>query len=59
MMRTGLKTACRIVGIRQYTSASAREKSMISASFKVQDSKDFIDRVKNAKVPVIVDFFAT
>lgn len=28
-------------------------------SFKVQDLKDFDERVKNSKVPVIVDFFAT
>lgn len=29
------------------------------SSFKVQDKKDFQERVKNSKVPVIVDFFAT
>lgn len=28
-------------------------------SFKVQDQKDFQERVKNSKVPVVVDFFAT
>jgi thioredoxin 1 len=28
-------------------------------SFKVQDMKEFNDRVKNSKKPVIVDFFAT
>lgn len=28
-------------------------------SFKVQDLDDFNQRVKNAKKPVIVDFFAT
>lgn len=28
-------------------------------SFKVQDPKDFDERVKNSKIPVIVDFFAT
>ncbi|XP_073968719.1 thioredoxin, mitochondrial-like [Rhodnius prolixus] len=28
-------------------------------SFKVQDLKDFNERVKNSKKPVIVDFFAT
>lgn len=27
--------------------------------FHVQDMKDFDERVKNSKVPVIVDFFAT
>lgn len=30
-----------------------------SVSFKVQDYKDFDDRVKNSRVPVIVDFYAT
>lgn len=30
-----------------------------SDSFKVQDLDDFNKRVKNAKKPVIVDFFAT
>ncbi|XP_066254512.1 thioredoxin, mitochondrial-like [Euwallacea similis] len=30
-----------------------------SASFKVQDDKDFLDKVENSKEPVIVDFFAT
>lgn len=29
------------------------------SSFKVQDQKDFQERVINSKVPVIVDFFAT
>jgi hypothetical protein len=28
-------------------------------SFKIQDRKDFQERVKNSKVPVVVDFFAT
>lgn len=27
--------------------------------FKVQDMKDFEEKVKNSKKPVIVDFFAT
>lgn len=27
-------------------------------SFKVQDGNDFNEKVKNSKVPVIVDFFA-
>lgn len=31
----------------------------LSATFKIQDPKDFNERVKNSKVPVIVDFFAT
>ncbi|XP_066152383.1 thioredoxin, mitochondrial-like [Euwallacea fornicatus] len=30
-----------------------------AASFKVQDDKDFLDKVENSKEPVIVDFFAT
>ncbi|CAH1961007.1 unnamed protein product [Acanthoscelides obtectus] len=28
-------------------------------SFKVQDDKDFLEKVENSKDPVIVDFFAT
>ncbi|XP_026477975.1 thioredoxin, mitochondrial [Ctenocephalides felis] len=28
-------------------------------SYKIQDMKDFEDKVKNSKEPVIVDFFAT
>lgn len=28
-------------------------------SFKIQDEKDFDERVKKSKTPVIVDFFAT
>lgn len=27
-------------------------------SFKVQDDKDFLEKVENSKEPVIVDFFA-
>lgn len=30
-----------------------------NASFKVQDDKDFLEKVENSKDPVIVDFFAT
>lgn len=30
-----------------------------TGSFKVQDDKDFVDKVENSKEPVIVDFFAT
>lgn len=44
--------------IRLYTTAPAQEQ-VISATFKVQDHKDFHERVMNSKVPVIVDFFAT
>lgn len=58
MLRTGFRAVYRAVGTRTYTSA-APEKAGASSSFKVQDSKDFADRVKNAKVPVVVDFFAT
>lgn len=29
------------------------------ASFKVQDDKDFLEKVENSKEPVLVDFFAT
>nr|CAI5840661.1 unnamed protein product [Callosobruchus analis] len=29
------------------------------ASFKVQDDKDFLEKVENSKDPIIVDFFAT
>lgn len=29
------------------------------ASFKVQDDKDFLEKVENSKDPVLVDFFAT
>jgi thioredoxin 1 len=29
------------------------------SSFKIQDRADFQERVKNSKVPVVVDFFAT
>ncbi|KAJ9583526.1 hypothetical protein L9F63_022144 [Diploptera punctata] len=40
--------------IRRISSSPVR-----NDSFKVQDVKDFQERVKNSKVPVIVDFFAT
>lgn len=29
------------------------------STFKVQDDKDFLEKVENSKEPVIVDFFAT
>lgn len=32
--------------------------SVRCASFKVQDDKDFLEKVENSKEPVIVDFFA-
>lgn len=28
------------------------------ATFKVQDDKDFLEKVENSKEPIIVDFFA-
>ena len=58
MLRIGFRAAYRTFGSRAYSSATA-EKAAVSASFKVQDNKDFQERVKNAKVPVVVDFFAT
>ncbi|CAH0545952.1 unnamed protein product [Brassicogethes aeneus] len=33
--------------------------SVLRASFKVQDDKDFLEKVENSKEPVIVDFHAT
>lgn len=33
-------------------------RNIVSNSFKVQDPKDFADRVLNNDKPVIVDFFA-
>ncbi|GJQ70870.1 hypothetical protein Trydic_g789 [Trypoxylus dichotomus] len=33
--------------------------SSLNATFKVQDDKDFLEKVENSKDPVIVDFFAT
>ena len=44
----------RSVSVRGISSSPLR-----NDSFKVQDVKDFQERVKNSKVPVIVDFFAT
>lgn len=32
--------------------------SIRHGSFKVQDDKDFLEKVENSKEPVIVDFFA-
>ncbi|KAK0168921.1 hypothetical protein PV327_002677 [Microctonus hyperodae] len=39
--------------VKQFASAA------VSPAFKVQDNKDFDERVINSKVPVIIDFFAT
>ncbi|KAF5287263.1 hypothetical protein FQR65_LT02136 [Abscondita terminalis] len=33
--------------------------SILNGTFKVQDDKDFLEKVENSKEPVIVDFFAT
>lgn len=33
--------------------------SLLHGTFKVQDDKDFLEKVENSKEPVIVDFFAT
>ncbi|KAB0792210.1 hypothetical protein PPYR_14169 [Photinus pyralis] len=32
---------------------------IVNGTFKVQDDKDFSEKVENSKEPVIVDFFAT
>lgn len=47
-----------ILSTRAYATVPKQEQ-VVSATFKVQDLKDFDERVKNSKVPVIVDFFAT
>lgn len=59
MLRTGFRAVCRTIGSKSYSSAPVQEKAAVSSSFKVQDVNDFTERVKNSKVPVIVDFFAT
>lgn len=58
MQRVGIRTIRHFLGNRLYTTAPAQEQ-IVSATFKIQDPKDFDERVKNSKVPVIVDFFAT
>ena len=58
MLRTGVRVVRSALSVRSYANAPAQE-AAISATFKVQDNKDFNDRVKNSKVPVIIDFFAT
>ena len=58
MLRTGVRVVRSVLNVRNYANAPA-QKAALSATFKVQDNKDFNDRVKNSKVPVIVDFFAT
>ncbi|CAD6201390.1 GSCOCG00000193001-RA-CDS [Cotesia congregata] len=51
-----LRVSTRFFGITSQVRPFA---SSVSPAFKVQDDKDFTERVKNSKVPVIVDFFAT
>ncbi|XP_043785470.1 thioredoxin, mitochondrial [Apis laboriosa] len=58
MLRIGLRIMRTAIGSRAFANAPAQEQA-ISTTFKVQDPKDFNNRVKNSKVPVIVDFFAT
>ncbi|XP_063981277.1 thioredoxin, mitochondrial [Diachasmimorpha longicaudata] len=53
MLRAGAKVIRSSLEARGFSSAAA------SPAFKVQDNKDFNERVKNSKVPVIIDFFAT
>ncbi|XP_046746013.1 thioredoxin, mitochondrial [Diprion similis] len=57
MIRGGTRILCNAVK-RGFANAPAQEPA-IQAAFTVQDLKDFNDRVKNSKVPVIIDFFAT
>ena len=57
-MRIGVRAFCEVFGARTFASAPA-EAAAVSAGFKIQDNKDFNERVKNSKVPVIIDFFAT
>ena len=40
-------------GLRGISTSAGRQ-----GSFKVQDDKDFLEKVENSKEPVIVDFFA-
>ena len=58
MLRLGARTVRNALGSRAFANAPATEQA-ISTTFKVQDPKDFNERVKNSKVPVIIDFFAT
>jgi len=61
MQRLGvqaIRTSRTLLATRLYTTAPAQEQ-VVSATFKIQDNKDFHERVMNSKVPVIVDFFAT
>ncbi|EFN69069.1 Thioredoxin, mitochondrial [Camponotus floridanus] len=58
MQRLRIQVVRNILGTKTYTTVPKQEQ-VVSATFKVQDPKDFNERVKNSKVPVIVDFFAT
>ncbi|XP_076656406.1 thioredoxin, mitochondrial [Halictus rubicundus] len=58
MLRVGVRTVRNALGSRTFANAPAQAQTD-STAFKVQDPKDFDDRVKKSKVPVIVDFFAT
>lgn len=58
MLRVGLRTIRNNLGSRSFANAPPQQQP-VTASFKVQDIEDFNERVRNAKVPVIVDFFAT
>jgi len=58
MQRLRIPVVRNILGTKTYTTVPKQEQ-VVSATFKIQDPKDFNERVKNSKVPVIVDFFAT
>ncbi|XP_072763571.1 thioredoxin, mitochondrial [Anoplolepis gracilipes] len=58
MQRLRIQVVRNLLGTKTYTTVPKQEQ-VVSATFKVQDPKDFNERVKNSKVPVIVDFFAT
>ncbi|XP_029178058.1 thioredoxin, mitochondrial [Nylanderia fulva] len=58
MQRLRIQVVRNILGTKMYATVPKQEQ-VVSATFKVQDLKDFDERVKNSKVPVIVDFFAT
>lgn len=54
-IRTGpLKSA-----VKNILSKNVTTSSVLNGTFKVQDDKDFLEKVENSKEPVIVDFFAT
>lgn len=57
MQRLRIQVVRNVLG-KTYTTVPA-QKPVVSPTFKIQDPKDFDERVKNSKVPVIVDFFAT